>query len=140
MSNYLLSKSNLVSNQEIRFYSKRSEVKARIRFLKQMDNNQAKNTEVNNLDVISYSCKGIEDNVDDYLDGDLSIYSRAAFERHVCECCKCTRMLEETKIITSVAASLANKPMPVGSSSRLRARLTEELGIAFKEQNLSLVK
>ena len=88
------------------------------------------------------SCSEVEQHLDRYLEGELSVRENFLVDRHLCSCTRCCQMVDELNAVIDLAASLADRPVPADVSQRLRTRLQEETGLRFSRPKpvLSLVK
>lgn len=73
-------------------------------------------------------CKHVWDHISGYLDGDLSAETRALVQKHLEHCEICSAILDSTRNILILTADDRVFELPVGYSSRLHARLEEEIG------------
>lgn len=73
-----------------------------------------------------------EEQLIEYLDGELDQVSILRLSRHIGECSACKKIIEEHKLLRGVAADMSNqeifsKDLSIGISARLRSRLAKEL-------------
>lgn len=89
-----------------------------------------------------YTCRQVEQHLDSYLEGELSMRDRLRLEHHLQNCERCGGLVADLRHIIQMAATLANQPVPAGVSARLRNRLQQETGVRFNRPraDLSLVK
>ena len=88
---------------------------------------------------IEMKCEEVEQAVFCYLDGELEWSARRAFEAHLSRCEACRALLEENTEMLRVARSLSEQAIPEQVQSRLRKRLSAELGIDIPLPRPSLV-
>lgn len=67
--------------------------------------------------------KHINEQISAYIDGMMPGKEMAEFEKHINECEKCKKLLEETKKALSALHEVKDKPLPAGYLSRLSAKL-----------------
>jgi len=67
--------------------------------------------------------KHINEQISAYIDGMMAGKDKAEFEKHLNECEKCKKLLEETKKALNALHEVKDKPLPSGYLSRLSAKL-----------------
>ena len=94
------------------------------------------------LESAKLDCQQVEQQLDSYLEGELPAKDTLLVEAHLQRCSKCCSLVNDLQEIISVAATLANQPVPAGVSQRLRARLEQETGMQFPKSkpNLTLIR
>ena len=87
-------------------------------------------------------CQEIEQRLDDYLEGELPAKEMLQVEAHLQRCSECCSLVNDLREIISIAATLADQPVPAGVSQRLRARLQQETGLDMGQTKptLSIVR
>jgi len=72
-------------------------------------------------------CEEVWREISNYLDGQVDHALRDAMEAHIAGCSKCKSVLEGTRNVVGLYSDDRMYPIPLGFSSRLRARLEEEI-------------
>jgi hypothetical protein len=72
-------------------------------------------------------CEEVWREISNYLDDRVDQPLRAAMEAHIAGCSKCKSVLDGTRNVVSLYSDDRMYPVPLGFSSRLRARLEEEI-------------
>lgn len=73
------------------------------------------------------NCKHVWDHISDYIDGSVDPEIRAQIERHLENCEICSAILDSTRNILYLTADDRTFVLPLGYSTRLHARLEQEL-------------
>jgi len=95
------------------------------------------------LNSSKLDCQLVEQQLDSYLEGELSAKESTQVDNHLQRCSKCCSLVNDLREIVSVAATLADQSVPEGVSQRLRARLEQETGMRFyspKPPRLTLIR
>jgi len=83
------------------------------------------------LNSSEFDCQLVEQQLDSYLEGELPAKESTQIDNHLQRCSQCCSLVNDLREIVSVAATLADQPVPVGVSQRLRARLEQDTGMRF---------
>jgi len=75
---------------------------------------------------VKFDCKHVWRELSDYLDGEISPDIRLAVDAHVAHCRHCAALLDSTHNIIVLIADERFLELPLGFSTRLRARLERE--------------
>ncbi len=74
------------------------------------------------------NCKGLINELADYLDKALDPTIRAELEQHLGKCTKCRVIVDTTKKTIDIFCNAEPAPLPVDVRSRLHAALAKRLG------------
>lgn len=80
------------------------------------------------LEMTDLSCSDVKALSSLLLDGALVPVLLERVEAHIEQCDPCTELINELKFLLTQAKSLADRPMPKDSRTRLRAALKEQVG------------
>ena len=80
------------------------------------------------LERRSLDCAHVEEQLDSYIDAELSPVMVSRFEQHIAECDHCRTLVEDCKQISKMARSLADTEVPPLVRLRLRQALKERVG------------
>jgi anti-sigma factor RsiW len=78
------------------------------------------------------NCRHVWDEISNYIDDSVSPELRKAIEEHLAHCRHCAAVLDSTRNILILIADDRTFELPVGYSTRLHARLREEIAKAGK--------
>ena len=83
-------------------------------------------------------CSDVEELLDCYIDGEMTPAQSARFEHHIehCECCRL--LVSDCRQLIEVARTLAETPIPMDVSERLREALRLKVGHGPRERNVKL--
>ena len=85
------------------------------------------------------NCNEIEILLDDYLSGEVDAADRHRIDTHLNCCESCRSLVKDCEMISSLARTLPDLPLPAGMGRRLRQRLQEETGFSFDFPELKLL-
>jgi anti-sigma factor RsiW len=74
-------------------------------------------------------CKHVWQHISAYIDGDVDAALRAEIDRHLETCEICSAVLDSTRNVVVLIADGRVFELPAGFSSRLHARLDQELAL-----------
>ena len=94
------------------------------------------------VENVIVNCRDVEDLVGPYLDGDLDLQLQDRFDAHLNDCGSCKLLVDDLQMIIGTAQTLNDRPVPAEVSRRLRAALSERLGIELNtpKPQLALLK
>jgi anti-sigma factor RsiW len=72
-------------------------------------------------------CKHVWDQISNYLEGEVPPELREAVEEHLAHCVHCAAVLDSTRNILVLIGDGRTFEVPIGYSTRLHARLQEEI-------------
>ena len=72
-------------------------------------------------------CKHVWDQISNYLEGEVPPELREAVEEHLAHCVHCAAVLDSTRNILVLIGDGRTFEVPIGYSTRLHARLHEEI-------------
>jgi anti-sigma factor RsiW len=78
------------------------------------------------------NCRHVWDEISNYIDDSVAPELREAIEEHLAHCRHCAAVLDSTRNILVLIADDRTFELPVGYSTRLHARLREEIAKAGK--------
>ena len=81
------------------------------------------------VECIVLNCRDVEDLVGPYIDGDLDVELKSRVDAHLSECGCCKLLVTDLQTIVTDAKTLNDRPVPPDVSRRLRAALSQKLGI-----------
>lgn len=88
------------------------------------------------------NCRDVEDLVGSYVDQEIDVELKQRVDEHLDDCEGCRLLVTDLCNIISCAKTLNDKPVPADVSRRLRATLSEKLGIELSspKPQLALIK
>jgi anti-sigma factor RsiW len=74
------------------------------------------------------NCKGVINELSNYIDGDLDLGLRAELERHLEHCEDCTMIVDQTRKSIEILCDSRPVELPSEVRSRLHSALRQKLG------------
>lgn len=74
-------------------------------------------------------CKHVWQHISAYIEGDVDVALRAEIDKHLETCEICSAVLDSTRNVVVLVADNRVFELPTGFSSRLHARLDQELAL-----------
>jgi anti-sigma factor RsiW len=74
------------------------------------------------------NCKGVINELSNYIDGDLDLGLRAELERHLEDCEDCTMIVDQTRKSIEILCDSRPVELPSEVHSRLHSALRQKLG------------
>lgn len=85
------------------------------------------------------TCKAIEERIDDYLDGLLSVEEISSFEAHLATCDACRESVEASQMVLEALKELPSMKLPEGFEAELHEALLEAKEEMAKPEKLSVM-
>jgi len=85
------------------------------------------------FEKMQVTCRDVEKLLGDYTDGDLPNPLKMRLDEHICECSRCSDLVQSYNEVISLAGEIKKSEPGIPSEvrARLRASLNQKLGLAL---------